>query len=297
MTTIDSVLSGASAQTITHRRHRRSWVAFAVIAALVWTAAFGLNYAVSALQIKFRKLPVAPRQPLISIAPQLGPWAQVSVDKQLNEDFEHELGTKDYVFRDYVDTRRLGEKDRAKLLAAPLEDRAGMVAQAVGRDPAARVRFAVTYYTGSVDTVPHVPDRCYAADGYRPTSFKVVNWPVLPGNTPTDLRLINFEDPIDSRASRPCQVSYFFQVNGVYEQDPIFGVRDRLQNLFEPHAYFAKIELVTTLAKVEDATPVMTDFLQSAMPEVVRVLPDFEQVKKDAGKEPGDRSQKPGVGK
>jgi hypothetical protein len=109
----------------------------------------------------------------------------------------------------------------------------------------------------------------------------------LPGGVPTDLRLINFEDVIDSRASRPCQVSYFFQVNGAYEQDPIFGVRNRLQNLLEPYAYFAKIELVTTLPKVEDATPVMTDFLQNVMPDVVRVLPDFEAVKRGNAPGPG----------
>jgi hypothetical protein len=46
------------------------------------------------------------------------------------------------------------------------------------------VRFAVTYYTGSVDTVPHVPDRCFAADGYRETSYNVVRWPILPGKQP-----------------------------------------------------------------------------------------------------------------
>jgi hypothetical protein len=264
------------------RRARRGWVAFAVVAALLIASASGLNWAVAALQLKFRKLPVPTREPLIMISPKLGPWLQVNVDKQLNPDFEHELGTKDYVFRNYVDTRKLTPAERDKLIAAPLDERAGMVSALVTRDPSAHVRFAVTYYTGSVDTVPHVPDRCFAADGYRPTSFSVVSWPILPGNEATNLRLINFEDPIDSRASRPCQVSYFFQVNGAYEQDPIFGVRDRLQNLFEQHAYFAKIELVTNLPKVEGAEAIMSDFLQHAMPDVIRVLPDFEAVKRDA---------------
>jgi hypothetical protein len=68
-------------------------------------------------------------------------------------------------------------------------------------------------------------------------------------------------------------------VNGKYKHDPIFGVRKELQNLFERHAYFAKVEMVTGMDSVADAAPVMTDFLQHAMPEIERVLPDWSKVK------------------
>lgn len=255
--------------------------AFFFVAITLAVAAVILNVTVPAMKLSFRKLPVDPAEPLKMIGADLGPWAQISVDRALNPDFEHELGASQYVFRDYIDTRYMAEKDRKALLAATMEDREKMRASGklTNLDPRASLRFALTYYTGGVDTVPHVPDRCYAADGFAPSAYTVVDWPVLPRgkNTfkSTGVRLINFEDQIDSRQSRPRQVSYFFQVNGYYENDPIFGVRKRLQNLFDREAYFAKIELVTDLPTTDAAGLVMTDFLQHAMPDVERVLPHW----------------------
>ncbi|MGC4031306.1 MAG: exosortase/archaeosortase family protein [Tepidisphaeraceae bacterium] len=258
---------------------RRRW-AFIIVAAILVAAALGLNIFVQSMKVSFRKEAVDPAEPLKLIHADLGPWAQVTVDRAMNPDFEHELGTGLYLFRDYVDTRKLSEADRKKLLAASMEDREKLrVTMPALVDPKNAIRFALTYYTGSVDTVPHVPDRCYAADGFKPSAYQVVTWPVLPREKESDrnvgVRLINFEDQIDSRRSRPRQVAYFFQVNGFYENDPIFGVRKRLQNLFERRAYFAKIELVTDQADNAAAEIVMADFLKNAMPDVERVLPQW----------------------
>jgi hypothetical protein len=260
----------------TYRRRNR--LAFGIVAALMIISAIGLNAAVANLKLTFRKLPVPPAQPMIAISPNLGPWVQASVDHALPSEIEHELGTTEYVMREYVDTRRLNEKDRAAFMKATLEEREKMLTKIYSEDPRAKVRFAVTYYTGSVDTVPHVPERCFAADGFWPSKSQVVTMPILPREgdaKKTDVRLINFEDQIDSRSSRPRQVSYFFQVNGEYEQDPVFGVRKKLQNLFQRYAYFAKIETVTDLSDAAAAEVVMSDFLTSAMPEVERVLPNW----------------------
>ena len=38
------------------------------------------------------------------------------------------------------------------------------------------MRAAVTYYTGMVDTVAHIPDRCYVADGFVPDKYDTPNW-------------------------------------------------------------------------------------------------------------------------
>ena len=262
---------------------RRGWIAFAVVAAVLLVAGIGFNAVVAKMQVTFRKLPVDPAAPLLSISATAGPWAQASVDRSFNSDFEHALGTKDYVNRQYINTAKLSEADRKKFLAANLEQREQLLRRGEVTVPKdASILFMLTYYTGSVDTVPHVPERCYAADGYKPTHFEIANWAVLPRVVPeqcrTDVRLMAFEDQIDSRASRPRQVSYFFQVNGTYEQDPIFGVRKKLQNLLEPYAYFAKIEVVTDLPTPDDAPKVMSDFLSHLMPEVERVLPDWKKV-------------------
>lgn len=272
----------ANPETRDPRGRRRKLSPFWVVVAILLVAALGLNATVAKMQISFRKLPVEPTLPLKAIKSELGPWVQVSVDRAMSPDFEHELGANEYVFRDYVDTRLLSKADRDAFLKATPEAREKMRQKLVGLDQKGVIRFALTYYTGSVDTVPHVPDRCYAADGFKPSTYEKVTWPILPranvADRNTDVRLINFVDQVDSRNSRPRQVSYFFQVNGAYEQDPVSGVRTRLQNLFDRRAYFAKIELVTDLPDPAAAGGVMADFLTAAMPEIERVLPDWKKV-------------------
>ena len=90
------------------------------------------------------------------------------------------------------------------------------------------------------------------------------------------------------QAAQTTSVAYFFQVNGDYEYDAITGVRKRLQNLFETHAYFAKIEAGVTapsgtqaddLARDEAA---LADFLGHAMPAIEACLPDWQQVLREA---------------
>jgi len=259
----------------------RGRAAFAVVTAILLVAALGLNATVAKMKLTFRKLPVDPAQPLKTIKSELGPWVQISVDRAMSPDFEHELGANEYVFRDYLDTRRLSAAERDAFMKATPEAREKLRENLKAVDPHALVKFAVTYYTGSVDTVPHIPDRCYAADGFKPSTYDKVTWPILPRQNAqdrnTELRLINFVDQIDSRNSRPRQVSYFFQVDGQYEQDPL-NVRTRLQNLFDRRGYFAKIELVTDLTEPAEAANVMSDFLTAAMPEVERVLPDWKKV-------------------
>ena len=261
----------------------RKMTAFAVVCAVLVVAAVTLNVLVPNLKLYFRKQAVEPAEPLKSINSDLGPWAQVSVDRALSPDYEHELGAKYYLFRDYVDTRKITADERTKLLAAKMEDREKLVRTFKDVDSGSMIKFALTYYTGAVDTVPHVPDRCYAADGFAPSDYQVVTWPILPRTNEaarnTGVRLINFENQLSSRDLRPRQVAYFFQVNGFYENDPIFGVRKRLQNLFDREAYFGKIELVTDMPDTATGAKAMSDFLQNSMPEIERVLP--QRVKKD----------------
>jgi hypothetical protein len=260
---------------------RRAMLAFIIVAALLLAAMLTLRITVEKMQLSFRKTPVEPRLPLTNIPGILGPWVQVTVDEALSGDMEHELGASQYVFRNYVDTRLVPTKMRQQFINANPEQREKLMRTLEKPlDSKATVRFAVTYYTGSADTVPHVPDRCFAADGFKSSTHDILRWSMLPrsgGLEATDVRLINFIDQIDSRNSRPTQVAYFFQVNGAYEHDPVFGVRARLQSLLEPRAYFAKIEIVSWLPDAPAAALVMNDFLTHAMHDVERVLPDIKQ--------------------
>jgi hypothetical protein len=140
------------------------------------------------------------------------------------------------------------------------------------------VNVAVTYYTGLVDTVAHIPDRCYIADGYQPSRYEQPTWLIETesGTRPLQVRLINFEVQTGfSKVTR--SVSYFFHVNGRYESDPL-GVRRSLQNLFERYGYYAKVELMTLLPNPDESARVMTDFLSVALPEIEKSWPDWNRV-------------------
>lgn len=256
-----------------------SRVAFVVAVVVLGLAAVGLNAATSFLELYFKKLPVELTLPLKEIPGQFGPWKQVFADKPLEGDIEHELGTNEYVFRLYADTRvvrpealeGLEDPDPAKRESA----HRALMAQQQQR-PDAFVNMAVTYYTGMVDTVAHIPDRCYVADGFQPSEYEIVTWQA--GGKPVGARFINFEDQT-ARGTVNRNVAYFFHVNGVYETDPITGVRLRLQDLRERRGYYAKVELMTQGLKAPTASKVMEDFLGAALPSVERCLPDWEKVK------------------
>ena len=118
----------------------------------------------------------------------------------------------------------------------------------------------------------HIPDRCYIADGYEPTDYKVESWKLW-NDRAVEVRYINFEDTTGLFASKqPKNVAYFFQVNGVLESDPL-AVRRRLQNLLNRQGYYAKVELMSLVRDREESASTMRDFLSVAMPEIQKRLP------------------------
>jgi hypothetical protein len=149
------------------------------------------------------------------------------------------------------------------------------------------MHLGLTYYTGLVDTVAHIPDRCYIADGYEPNSYTVPTLNLGPdaaGNYfPLPVRLISFDDATGNNRVSKC-VAYVFHTNGHYESDPL-GVRRTLENLSERYGYYAKIEMMMLLPSVNDsdvatASNGMTEFLTAARPEIEACFPDWSQLKK-----------------
>lgn len=268
---------------------RRRVVAMATVCALLLAGAAGLNAAVASLKLSFRKLPVPLRKDVTAIPAELGPWVQVSLDQRLPEDIEKELRTLQYVQRLYVDTRKADPAVLARWRAAAVKDqalRAELERSVIERDPAAAVRLHVAYYTGAVDTVPHIPDRCMVAGGYDPVGRREELLDMGGGRT-MRTSFVQFQESAGHARPKTLSVAYFFQVNGDYEHDPITGVRRRLQNLLEKHGYFAKIELMTegpasgegaAAGAGEAAKASMGDFLRHALPQIEAALPDWQQV-------------------
>jgi hypothetical protein len=252
--------------------------AFLAVAIILLVCAVGLNGATQFLQLHFKKLPVPLAKPLNEVPSKIGPWVQVSIDQTITHEFEDVLGTDKYVFRDYVDSRLVSPKQIAEFNDKTPGERQLLLQQLQLSKPAAVVNISLTYYTGLVDTVAHIPDRCYIADGFEPTSYKVEPWSALQ-NRPGDqrVRFIVFEDQTPNRGAVKKNVAYFFHCNGKFENDPI-GVRKSLASLFEKYGYYMKIEVQTIELSPDEGAKVMNSFLVDALPEIEKCLPDWQKV-------------------
>ena len=257
---------------------------FLVAAGVLLAAAVGLNTATGALSLYFKKQPVPLPARLDDaergLARELGPWVAVSKDEPLDADVEHILGTHEYVFRHYLDKRLVGQAVLDEFEGKTSDQRKAMVMAIQQRNPEAVVHVAVTYYTGLADTVAHIPDRCMVADGYEPKTYVTKSADVDFGGgrvRPVEYRFIHFQDQTGVRREDR-SVAYFFHCNGEYDSSPR-GVRLKLQNLFERHGYYAKVELMNTSKDEQKADAVMKDLLAHALPDVERCLPDWARVK------------------
>jgi hypothetical protein len=258
---------------------------FIVAVVLLGVSAISLNAATKMLQLHFRKVPIEMRHelddPSGGLAARIGPWQMVSIDAPLPEDTEVMLGTKEYVFRDYVDTRKIPQSELDKFSDKTPRERHELLAALQRKNPDAVINIAVTYYTGMVDTIPHVPEICYVADGYVPTEPPATyEWavpsPLLAAGEQLPVRFISFDDQTPTQRVRR-NVAYFFQTQGVYEADPR-QVRFHLQALTQRANYFAKIELMNLVKDHDQSVAMMKDFLNVALPEVERCLPDYRHL-------------------
>lgn len=269
-------------------RPRRFWSPSFITASLILlAAAVGLNTVTHSMELYFKKAPVPLQSTLADavtgVSKQLGPWVMISQDEPLDQDMEHALGTKEFAFRVYADSRIVSAQDLAPF-AAQLESaqRRKMIHVLASRHPTAVVNLALTYYTGMADTVAHIPDRCMVADGYEPKTYdtRAATIGTRADGTPRNIeyRFIHFQDQTGyGREDR--NIAYFFHVNGGYESSPR-SVRLKLQNLFERYGYYAKIEMMNSVTDEKTAEAVNNDLLLYALPEVERCLPDWEAVKK-----------------
>jgi hypothetical protein len=120
-------------------RHPAFWVAIGVLAASSFTLSAAINY----FQIYLKKLPIyPPNGRLVNAIPTESPsFARIGADQVMGKEIEEVLGTTNYVSRFY----------REKNGPAGLPPRI--------------LQLHLAYYTGMIDTVPHVPDRCMVGAG------------------------------------------------------------------------------------------------------------------------------------
>lgn len=269
------------------RFDRRCSVAYLIVCVTLAGSALGFRAAIDSLNVHLRKLPVPLRESLDSVPVILGEWERVGEDVRYGADIETELGTKQYLLRTY--------------------ERPG----AGGRE---RVQLHVAYYTGLIDTVPHVPERCWGAAGMimteqphevrlsidgsawgtsdavnaatsQPYRTAVVKDPVTRREQTVNLpqgewiaSVTEFQEEGDTR--HRVMGGYLFIANGRATSSP-YEVRNLAFDLTDRHAYYCKVQctvvLPTDSATDEAFADMAGDLIGRAMPEIMRCLPDWPE--------------------
>jgi len=283
---------------------------FVIVVIVLAIAGCAFWFTAGSLQLHFKKQAVPLPKEFSTLPANMGHWHQVTKDRPLSGEIQDVLKTDKYVFRDYLDDRLVDKVIIEEIRNMPdgteeeLKAKMKRLNEIQFKQPHALVHMALTFYTGLVDTVAHIPDRCYVADGYEPVDPDMPYWNVGPltkagahtagpstressaGPEKADVekpgqlqvRFINFEDQTGSRGFVTRSVAYFFHVNGEYIAAPE-SVRRKLQNLFETHGYYVKVELMTVVRNRDESAKVMQDFLASVMPDVEKCLPDWNKIK------------------
>lgn len=117
--------------------------AFLVSLALLLGSAATLSATIKAFKVYTRKEPIEVALKCSSVPKETPTWAQVGQDHLETAEVLDTLGTQNYLTRLYV------SKPDAK----------------ISEGGAKSIQLHLAYYTGMVDTVPHVPDRCFVGAG------------------------------------------------------------------------------------------------------------------------------------
>lgn len=285
--------------------------AFIVSVAVLGIAAGGLRAAVQQAKIYLQKLPIyAPEgRRLVDLPRKTGGWEQRGVDDVPSKEVQEELGTDNSISRLYV-TREDGPNGRIT-------------------DPEKffGLQFHAAYYTNMVDTVPHVPERCFVGGGMQ----IVKQWGQIPiplnrskwredDSVPERLRGRIFEAPLINEVGNtvryvrlprdPADIKllvtefanakgerlwsgYFFIANGGAVASAE-GVRLLAFNLTDSYAYYLKVQFTSGSAtSAEHLAAQAGALLDDMLPHLMQSVPDWVEV--ESGDYPPDNPLKKSV--
>ncbi len=240
-------------------------------------AVLGLDGVVRATKTVLVKQPLPIRRPLHLLPDRAGTWVMEFEEPPLSADILEALGTKQYTSRIYRDTQQMF------------------------KGPEARVRLHMAYYTGTPDTVPHVPDRCFMAGGRQRiakgrTTIKLSGpwylkddpsgWVTTSKLEPKGVRIPELEFPatiftFSEPGGSASNVVYFFVANGKLLPTPE-RVRATAFDLRDRYSYYCKVEVgLFDVADAKLASQRVSAFLSVMMPEIMACLPDWGDVSEE----------------
>lgn len=266
----------------------RAKAAFIVACIVLAVCGLSFRWAVGHLNYYLRKEPIEMRAAFSTIPDVIGPWRKAADDRILDKAMVEELGTDKYLDRWYV---KSGDRNMP-----------GMAVH-------------VAYYTGMIDAIPHVPDRCMVAAGFNakslpenvPLNIDTLEWiedtehvhgrtglpyPMvhfrhyftgqqLTSRMPVgdmQLRITEFEK--DDNPEARVYAGYLFIANGGTTPTPD-AVRMLAFAPSEKYAYYCKLQfnMVGPASFTrEQFVDTVSAFLKDFLPEVMRCLPDWAEV-------------------
>lgn len=246
--------------------------------------AIGLRTAVAYMGLYLHKLPIEAAEGAVfhTLPPSVGSWERFGSDQMLSAEVRAELGTENFLSRYYRRT---------------------------DVEPQVTLELHCAYYTGMVDTVPHVPERCFVGGGLMPSGApRILLVPIdvsqmspdrdadaalhggvvytarasnhLPVRMPVgiDRLRMNVSKFIDGRSGQAMYAGYFFITNGGVV--PRAGdVRALAFKLTDDYSYYAKVQFTSSsVQSAEELVEHAADFLNVMLPEIMRRVPDWVEV-------------------
>ncbi len=216
---------------------------------------------------------------LSSLPAEFPTWEKVGSDHIEEAEVQETLGTSNYLTRLYV-RKTPNEKEQRPAL-----------------------QFHAAYYTGMIDTVPHVPERCFVGGGMQqsrdartmPLPLDRDRW--IPDFPPTTgllrarasnnqlvrlprepeglaLRVSEFNGPGD----RPLYAGYFFVANGGWKASAE-SVRLLAFNLEDEYAYYMKVQFTSSdYDSAEEFVAGAAELLDEMFGDLMQCVPDWSQI-------------------
>lgn len=252
---------------------------FRTLAIILFVAAISWNALAGWMGVVFSKKPVPLRQMLdafprkvdaqsesgscwqaVSRPPGEGP-AETRGSELIPEDTEHTLGASNpYRLRKGTGWDPAKPDSLALRQTPQYIQRIYTRMTAAGKEEPGRLAsFFISYYTGTPDPVPHVPERCFLGAGWA--SVKSVDQSLLVAGQKVPVRFSQF-----AKGDHVTTVAYLLCFNGQIESDHN-KVRVLLNSPFGHYSYFSKIEIsFQNLQKLDDIIQATTELLGDFLP-------------------------------
>ncbi|MEN0020140.1 MAG: exosortase-associated EpsI family protein [Planctomycetota bacterium] len=271
------------------RRNGSALLAMVLVGATLIAGSVGFYVTLEVRGVRLNKLPIYAEggRTLTNALPrETDSWVQAGTDRIESAEVEDVLGTRNYVTRRYR-SRDVGESGTPAVL-----------------------ELHAAYYTGQIDTVPHVPERCFVAGGLRrAATVGEVRLPldtgawsvdvdvdeefgeVLRARTSDGSRLVRLPRQAESLAMRvstfatddgsnPLFAGYFFIANGGWTASAE-NVRLLAFKLEYDYSYYMKVQITSSsFESKEDFVAASGQLMDEVIGDLMLCVPDWIEVQR-----------------